>query len=463
MRRPHAAALLVLLTATCVPATRPAVAMREFLDAYNSGDFSRVAAFFEAHDTSADASKRRERGMDRATWVMGYLHPGIRRFVPARTTASTADAITILGRSASTDAWYRFTMEVDAAPPHAIAFGFEEAEPPSGWRERTMPTAEEYMRRVADAGVFSGAVMIADAGRTIYSGAFGFADAEARRANTIDTPINLGSMNKMFTAIAILQLVERGRIALDDRVGKHLPLLPNRDVAENVTVHHLLTHTSGVGDYFNDAYMARKKELRTVPDLLSLFQTEPLAFRPGEKWQYSNGGYVLLGAIIEAVAGMSYEEYVQQHVYRVAGMAGTRGDCDSCAIGYTFARRGGAIALTRERNDFALPGAGSPAGGGYSTVRDLIAFVRALRAGKLVSPDSLRKMLTPHITNDRGAYGYGFELVQRNGRTIAGHNGHHLGISAQLDFDVDSGVAVAVLSNYDPPAAPVVARRLGEL
>jgi CubicO group peptidase (beta-lactamase class C family) len=145
-------------------------------------------------------------------------------------------------------------------------------------------------------------------------------------------------------------------------------------------------------------------------------------------------------------------------------MTRTSGDGDEArAIGYTFARPGGAVEVTRARNDFALSGSGSPAGGGYSTVRDLISFVRALRSGALVSGETLRKMLTPHVTNERGAYGYGFEIVERDGRTIVGHNGHHFGISAQLDIDIESGIAVAVLANYDPPAAPVVARRLGEL
>lgn len=143
-------------------------------------------------------------------------------------------------------------------------------------------------------------------------------------------------------------------------------------------------------------------------------------------------------------------------------MTRTSGDGDaSRAIGYTFARAGGAIDLTPARNDFALPGSGSPAGGGYSTVRDLISFARALWSGALVSPETLRKMLAPHVTNERGAYGYGFEIVKRDGHTIVGHNGHHFGISAQFDIDIESGIAVAVLANYDPPAAPVVARRLG--
>jgi CubicO group peptidase (beta-lactamase class C family) len=124
----------------------------------------------------------------------------------------------------------------------------------------------------------------------------------------------------------------------------------------------------------------------------------------------------------------------------------------------------GAIALSRDVNEFALPATGSPAGGGYSTVEDLVSFARALRSGRLVSEESLERMLTPHVATDRGTqYGYGFEITTRDGETVFGHNGHHFGISAQLDIYRQSGKVVAVLSNYDPPTAPVVAARLGSL
>jgi len=424
--------------------------MIEFLDAYNSADVRSVTAFFEHHGSGP-------RAVERAHWVIGFLYPGVRRFVPEEVITSTRDTITLRGRSDLTEAWYRFTIEIDSQPPHGVAFGFENDEAPSGWHGRNETTVA-YLRRVADADFFSGAVMIADNDRVLHSGEYG-------DVKTPETQINLGSANKMFTAVAIMQLVEQGRVRLDDSIGKHIPDYPNREAREHVTIRQLLMHTSGVGDFFNEKYMARKKEIRSLVDLLTLFATDSLEFRPGAKWQYSNGGYVVLGRVIELVSGMSYEEYVQRYVFAPAGMTRTSGDArEPYARGHTFMRSDGSIALAREVNDFAVPATGSPAGGGYSTVGDLVSFARALRAGKLLSNESFERMITPHSTTDRGTqYGYGFELATRDGETVFGHNGHHLGISAQLDVYRRSGKIVAVLSNYDPPTAPVVAAQLGRL
>ena len=424
--------------------------MSAFLTAYNSADVQRVTAFFERHGSH-------ERAVERAHWVMGFLYPGVRRFVPKEVINSTPEAITLRGHSDLTDAWYRFIIEIDSQPPHGVAFGFENDEAPPEWQGRRENVAS-FLRRVVGEDFFSGTVLIADDDSVFHAAAYG-------DVKTTATQLNLGSANKMFTAVAIMQLVERGKVRLDATVGRYIAGYPNREAREQVTIHQLLTHTSGVGDFFNEKYMGRKKQLRSVGDLLPLFATEPLAFRPGAKWQYSNGGYVVLGRVIELVSGLSYEEYVQQHVFATAGMRRTSADPhEPYARGHTFLRPGGAIALSREGNEFALPATGSPAGGGYSTVEDLVLFARALRAGRLVSEETLERMLTPYVATDRGTYyGYGFEITTRDGELIFGHNGHHLGISAQLDVYRQSGRVVAVLSNYDPPAAPVVAARLGRL
>jgi len=447
--------LLFCLSLSCaasfrLPSTPSGNVMDEFLEAYNTGKFTPVAAFFGRHGS-------KERATERAQWVMGFLYPGVRRFVPIEVLDSKPEAITVLGHSELTEAWYRFIIEVDSLPPHGVAFGFENADPPKGWQGREEDIGT-YLRRLENADFFSGAVMIADGERTILTRTYG-------SVMGLDTQINLGSANKMFTAVAIMQLVEQGKLDLNTPVGRYLPDLPNPDIKDRVTIHHLLTHTSGVGDFMNPSYSARKKEIRTVAELLPFFVSDSLAFDPGAKWQYSNGGYALLGRVIEVVSGQSYEEYVQQHVFAPAGMTRTSGaPREPYAHGYTFMRKGGAIALTREVNDFALGAQGTPAGGGYSTVGDLVSFARALRTGNLVSKESLDRMLTPRISTDRNTqYGYGFELRTQDGETVYGHNGHHFGISAQFDVYKESGTIVAVLSNYDPPVAPVTAARIGQL
>lgn len=141
--------------------------------------------------------------------------------------------------------------------------------------------------------------------------------------NRTDTRFNLGSMTKMFTAVAIAQLAELGKLSFHDPISRHLPDYPNEAVASKVTIHHLLTHTSGMGDYQNEKFYARLDQLRTLSDLVPLFVNDPLAFESGAKWDYSNAGFVVLGLIIEKVSGQDYFTYVKQHVFKPAGMTST--------------------------------------------------------------------------------------------------------------------------------------------
>ena len=158
--------------------------------------------------------------------------------------------------------------------------------------------------------------------------------------NRLDTKFNLGSMNKMFTAVCIAQLVEQGKLAYDDKIDKYLSDYPNSDAARKVTIHHLLTHTSGLGDFFNDKWRAKQFRVKKVREYFPFFAEEKLKFEPGSKWSYSNAGFMVLGAIVEQVAGQDYFEYVREHVYKPAGMVNTDAfeldhDVPNLAIGYT--------------------------------------------------------------------------------------------------------------------------------
>jgi CubicO group peptidase (beta-lactamase class C family) len=166
-------------------------------------------------------------------------------------------------------------------------------------------TVGEELSRRTQRDAFSGAVLIAKQGRPLFSAAYGLADRERQVGNTVNTRFRLGSMNKMFTAVAILSLVEAGKVALDDPLGKHLPDYPEPEVRSKVTVRHLLTHTGGTGDIFSPQFFEKRLALRTHGDYLALYGTRKLLFEPGAEWRYSNYGYVLLGAIIERVSGRS--------------------------------------------------------------------------------------------------------------------------------------------------------------
>lgn len=316
---------------------------------------------------------------------------------------------------------------------------------------------------------FSGAVLVAKNGLPIFSKAYGLASKSANSPNNVETKFNIGSMNKMFTAIAVAQLAERGKLSFDDTISKHLPDYPNQAIAGKVTIHQLLTHTSGMGNYQNEKYFAQLDKMKTVADFLPLFVDEPLAFEPGAKWQYSNSGYVVLGAIIEKVSGQNYFDYVKEQIFKPAGMGKTDSyerdaNVPNLAIGYTRMDSSGQSAPTtpRRENTFSRPRKGSPAGGGYSTVGDLLKFVVALQNHKL-----LNKKLTEIVTTGTievggpvGKYAYGFSDKIFNGKHIVGHNGGSPGIGANLDMFPELGYTAIVLTNYDAPAMIPVLMKL---
>lgn len=331
---------------------------------------------------------------------------------------------------------------------------------------------EAYLEEQVAADEFSGAVLVAREGEPIFTRAYGLASKAFGVPNRVDTRFNLGSMNKMFTAVAIMQLAERGTLALDAPLAAYLPEYSNCEVAERVTLHHLLTHTSGLGTYFNDRFEALRATLTTVAAHIPLFVDDPLAFAPGERFQYSNAGYILLGAVVERMTGKDYYDYVREHVYAPAGMRDTDAfeldrDVSNLAIGYTHVGPDGTPEPGEWRNNLLLlPARGGPAGGGYSTVADLYRFVSAVRGHRLLAPETTAMMLagkTAGPTRAFSRYGYGFGEELLGGERIVGHSGGAPGINAQLDIYLERGYTVAVLANYDPPAAHAVASRIREL
>lgn len=318
---------------------------------------------------------------------------------------------------------------------------------------------------------FSGVVLIARDGTPILERAVGYACKGHGVRNHIDTLFNIGSMTKMFTAVSIMQLVEQGRLSLDAALTRYLPDYP-ADVGNTITVHHLLTHTSGMGSFWNDAFRARKAALRTVSDYLELFLEEPLAFEPGERFGYSNAGYVVLGAILEQVTDMSYDAYVAEHICARAGMRHTAAyrlddDVPNRALGYVRESAEGDQASPYPRTNLLdSPLKGSPAGGTYSTVHDLLRFSQALRSHQLLSAALTDELLQPRVTmGSRGdaAYAYGFGCHTIGGVHIVGHNGGAPGVGAQLDMYLELGYTVALLSNYDAGASTKLVRCIRQI
>jgi CubicO group peptidase (beta-lactamase class C family) len=303
-----------------------------------------------------------------------------------------------------------------------------------------------------DAGRFSGAVLVARGDELIHAQAVGMADRESGRANALDTPINLGSINKMFTAIAIAQLQAAGKLDWHDTVGRHLPDFPNVTIRDQVTIHQLLTHTSGVGSYWNEAYDARRHEIDSHHDFLETFVGQPLLFEPGQGIEYSNGGPVVLALVIEALSGSDYYTYVREHIYQPAGMKNAdhyrRDDLEpGFALGYVRTDEG---LWQDNREDLGVRG--SAAGGGYASALDLHAFSRALTDERLLTRAQLEVLWEVHIQPGPIGYGYLFSIGSTSERRWVGHNGGAPGISTEFLHYPDDGLVIIVLANQDRAA-----------
>jgi D-alanyl-D-alanine carboxypeptidase len=424
-----------------------------WLAAFNSGDPAQLRAYEEQNVANGRAS------MD-ATFIDRELvsQVGSTGFVPRKIESSTPTRIVAILGDGNSEQFVRAIVEVDPVEPHRVIW--LQANPmgtPDELRPARMSEADAISALRAEIAAqvaidrFSGAVLVAKNGAPILSEAYGLADRERRIPNQLDTRFRVASMNKMFTATAVLQLVQAGKLHLSDTLGKILPEYPQTRLASAVTVHHLLTHTGGTGDIFGPEYAAKRLELRTIKDYVDLYPHRELRFPPGSRWEYSNFGFVLLGAVIEKVTGQSYYDWVRAHVFEPAGMtstAWTPEDQLSAARSIPYTRES-ASSPWRSAAD-TLPHRASSAGGGDSTVADLLRFANALTSHKLLDAEHTA-MLTTRKADDN-QYAYGFNDRRTRGVRCVGHGGASGGMNGQLDI-CDSGYTVVVLANLDPPAA----------
>ncbi|HUQ12577.1 MAG TPA: serine hydrolase domain-containing protein [Steroidobacteraceae bacterium] len=307
---------------------------------------------------------------------------------------------------------------------------------------------------------FSGVALVAHDGEVLYETAHGEADRSRHVMNTVDTKFRFGSLGKMFTAVAILQLEQAGRLELDDPLGKFLPNYPNGAQAR-ATLHQLLTHTAGAGDIFGPGFDDHRAELKRLEDYVRAFGSREPGFPPGERHEYSNYGYILLGRVIETVSGQSYADYVRSHIFAPTGMKSTDNlPEESHVVGL-------AVPYSGERSvEDRLPWSGTSAGGGYTTARDLLAFAIALRSGILLDRAHVDLLLTGKIDTPRPGlrYAYGFEDARLpDGKRRVGHGGGAPGMNAVLSIFADTGYVVVTLANMDPPAAMEIDRAASRL
>jgi D-alanyl-D-alanine carboxypeptidase len=422
-----------------------------WLAAFNSGNKDTLKAFLE---------KYRPEGLEHLDGLLNFraMTGG---FELKKVEESAPTSFTALVKEKNSDQFARMVVKVETAEPYKISKLELRAIPRPA--EFALPRESEtdaiagwnkYLEAETAADRFSGAALLAKDGKIAFSHAYGLADREKKLPNQLNTQFRIGSMNKMFTAVSIMQLVEAGKINLGDPLGKYLNDYPNKDVATKVTIEELLSHTGGTGDIFGPDFETHRQELRTLDDYVKLYGTRGPEFEPGSRWAYSNYGFILLGVVIEKVSGQSYYDYVREHVFKQAGMTST----DSLpenekvadrSVGYMKQGPG-----TWQPNTDTLPWRGTSAGGGYSTVEDLYRFAMALEEHKLLDAAHTEMLTTPKVDRPSADhYGLGFGITEESGMKCVGHGGGAPGMNGDLKICQGAGYVIAVLANLDPPAA----------
>ncbi len=440
------------------PLTEPGRHAEAWFRAYGTGDEAMRKYLLEHVAPAALARRPLEARME----VYRQIREEHGSLTPLRIIDTGEAAVTVVAH-AEHGPGISIQFNCDAQPPHRLmGLMIEDAEPEGmasgpadhgGVGEGNEPTPSgpplsdaEIVRSLAGMAdslartdAFSGAVLLIRGDAPLLRRAYGLADRAARLANRPETKFNLGSINKIFTHVAILQLAEEGKLRLTDTIDRFLPDYP-REKGSKITISMLIDHRGGTGDFFQRGFTERRLDLKSGDDWYDFVRDSPLEFEPGTRRAYSNTGYVLLGAIVESVSGIDYYRYVRERIFEPAGMKSTDAypidaRVADRAIGYT--KEGGAL---RDNRAF-LPARGSAAGGGYSTLDDLARFVEAMRRGKILGAEDASRIVGPD-----GGWG------------IAGGSP---GVNAALE--AVGPYTVVVLANADPPAAEQLAARARRL
>lgn len=309
---------------------------------------------------------------------------------------------------------------------------------------------------------FRGNICIIKDNEVLYENATGYADLANEVQNSLETKFASASAGKVFVAVAILQLIEQGKVQFEDTVGTLLDMDLGQ-IDKDVTVRQLLTHTSGVPDYFDESVMEEYEELwinypnykiRRNDDLFPLFMDKPMMYPKGEKFQYNNSGYVLLASIIEKVTNMYFDEYLQKNVFDVCDMTSTGYyELDrlpaKCASNYIWCED----TKSYRTNIFSVDVKGTGAGGAFITVKDIASFWNGLISGKLLSKEMVEQMLVKQSGDgsdaEEGYYGYGVWIIEnKNGMDIPYFQGCDPGVSFISEYNPNNNMISILVSNY---------------
>jgi D-alanyl-D-alanine carboxypeptidase len=445
--------------------------VKEMIEALNSGDYATIRAYFAVQSDPNGFVN----ALGRYHLSRGYDLLRV-ELVPDRDNLVAG----IVRNRLTGDEDY-LAVSIEPQAPHRIAL-FQARAPDdvaASWKLKlvtsTAVTEKDrlqdigaYLKRMGDADVFSGAIVIARDGKPVFAQAYGYADREKKILNTVDTPFLLGSMNKLFTGLAIGQLVEQGKLSYDDPLAKFLPDFPDPESARKIGIKHLLSHTSGLGDYLgSQAYRDALDRMVTVEARVGIFERKLPAFEPGTKWAYSNMGYELLGRVIEIVSGQDYFDYMQKHVFAPAGVTSAsfpllpKNGVAVVPMAYPYQFTSSKGSLKDFDNQLGVMfRRGSAAGNSIVSALDLIKLSNAARDGRIVKPETFRLHSSSKPELGSTMYGYGFIAGPYLGRPFVGHNGRAPGQCTEFGELRDTPYTIVVLSNVENVCRSVTQRIL---
>lgn len=362
----------------------------------------------------------------------------------------------IYGRKKGELMYADFQLQVNPPPSHLIMqlfFIAEVSEPinlPNGsiTDDYTLDWIKEYVQSLNQKYDLSGSILLAQGDKVLYQKEFGFADMQRSRPVDANTRFGIASGGKMFTAVAILQLEERGKLKLTDKITDYIKGFSDPQKASKITIHHLLSHTSGIDEYWSGQNDPLVINAKSTAEHLTVALRSGFSFEPGADYQYCNTNFILLGAIIEKLSGQSYYDYVQKNIFDLCEMKSTHYPTTYEPLkAEPLVRDGDKWKISEKRGK----GRGSSAGGAVSTAEDIFKFSMALRGGKLLNPTSFSKMIAVQNApfHDLEGYGYGLILDTKPNRKSYGHGGTADGANFEFRYFPDKDITLIILNNQN--------------
>ncbi len=455
---------------------------KAFIKTYNSNNENELAAFAKEHCSGIDPKEWA------SYWPGVFADFGSVEVYKKVEEWTNEHRLALWFQGKDTKGWVAIILSMDAGGKiigKSVARGLRPSGTLPPYSALTAPEIalqmDAYLEKLSQLDYFSGTVLIAKGENIVFESAYGMRNYSTQKRNNLQTSFCVASTTKTFTAMAILQLVEKGVLHTSDPISKYIQEYP-KDIADQVTIHHLLNHTSGIelDDY--KPYNKAEKKAKNLDDLLaahiqyldSMNNSRRNNFKVLGKHDYSNENYSLLGVIIERVSGITYSQYLEQYIFKPLGLTHTFSDYKKLknhsnkAIGYTNKDKQGHLLKTRLKNTDSLWQFALPSGGVYASAKDLYTYFKAINGHLLLRKETRqwlyeKKEPVFNFSDYSRSYSYGFALEQKGKAFTIGHGGSFIGVGSAFEYYPEQDYYVIVLSNYGSMPAQTVSNYIKDL